>query len=554
MGKEEKVEEVEVISEEKLVEVKKEKKKKKKKKDRKPMNLFVLFFLMLLAVAVEEVLAVFVPSFALSAVKYGRYGLEVIAEGALALLIIVIIFIFGFKYIFTEKGESFKNSIKVGMPFFLMALLITISNLGNFKGANPKDFISLVLYMLFVGIYEELLCRGWLLNVFVRKHNKKYGQVILSIALSSLVFGCMHFLNVFSGQTFFQSLMQVFQTTALGFLLGAIYYRTKNIYSVIFLHGFFDFGIMLGEMNMLRDCTAGEATRAIMIYDSITSAAIALMYLTWALYILRKEKVYPLLDEPKEYKKSSSLKPLVVVLSIVLFFGPNFIKQPKEYENYKTCYEYEEIEIGISELHYPQTKVYEFGENGFAYKLELEKEKLILTNKGTKENITLFEKVSLYEVVKEANGYIIIVVDSDANNNERVNYSTVIIPSMYSDNKEFLSYIKDSFNYYVIPSSVRLGYLTNKGTDYVYPLIDVAQEKQFVIDEKGKLKLVKFTDEEPKKYEKPVEVVPEETVKEAVDPMSASEEIVGAGITDEQIEEIINQADNGAQIGQLAEQ
>ena len=547
MGKEEKVEEVEVISEEKLVEVKKEK-KKKNKKDKKPINLFVLFFLMLLAFAAEEVFTLLGSSLVAESLKIGRYGTDTIHEMAAAIIIIFIVLITGHKYVFTEKKEKFWNSIKVGMPFFLMAVMLVLVNTLGLKSFNIGNIVSLIIFVFFVGIYEELLCRGWLLNTFVRKRNKKYGQVILSIVLSALIFGCMHFLNMFAGQTFFATLMQVFQTTAMGFLLGGIYYRTKNIYSVMFLHGFFDFGVMLGEMNMLRDCTYGEATKAIAIYEAVTSGCIALMYIVWGAYILRREKVYPLLDEPKEYKKKPVPKTLAVILSLVLFFGPNFQNKPKEYEDYKTCYEYEKIELGISELHYPQMKSYEFGENGFAYKLEHVEKELILTNTGTKESITLFEKLEYFVVVKETNGFMIVAVDKDANNNERVNYSSIIIPSMYSDNKDFLKSVKDSFNLYVIPTSVRLGYLTNSGTDYVYPLIDAAQDHQFVIDEEGKLKLVEFTDKENEKKEKPVEALPDETVKEAVDPMAVSEEIVGAGITDEEIQDVIAQNNSGAEV------
>lgn len=546
MGKEEKVEEVEVISEEKLVEVKKEK-KKKNKKDKKPMNIFVLFFLMIIAFAIEEVFTLLGGSAISESMKIGRYGFEAIHEMGAAIIIVFIVIICGHRKVFTEKRESFWNSIKVAMPFFLMALMLTVVKAMSLKSFHLGNLISLIVFVFFVGIYEELLCRGWLLNTFLKRRNKKYGQVILSIVLSALIFGCMHFLNILSGQTVFATLMQVFQTTAMGFLLGGIYYRTKNIYSVMFLHGFFDFGVMIGEMNMLRDCTTGEATRAIAIYEAISSACIALMYIIWGAYILRREKVYPLLDEPKEHKTSPVFKPLAIVLSLVLFFGTGFIKQPKGYDTYQTCYDYETIELGVSELHYPQGTVYEFGENGFAYKLELEKKELILTNTGTKEKITLFKDTLGFVIVKETEGFIIVAIDSDAHGNEKVNY-TKIIPSMYSDDKDFLTTIKDSFNSYVIPDSERLGYLTNSGTDYVYPLIDVRQENQFVIDENGKLKLVKFTNKENEKKEKPVEVLPDETVKEAVDPMAVSEEIVGSGITNEEIQQVVEQNSTGAEV------
>ena len=76
----------------------------------------------------------------------------------------------------------------------------------------------------------------------------------------------------------------------------------------------------------------------------------------------------------------------------------------------------------------------------------------------------------------------------------------------------------------------------------------VPPSKVFTIDENGKLKLVKFTNKENEKKEEPVEVLPDETVKEAVDPMAESEEIVGAGITNEEIQQVIEQNSTGAEV------
>ena len=102
---------------------------------------------------------------------------------------------------------------------------------------------------------------------------------------------------------------------------------------------------------------------------------------------------------------------------------------------------------------------------------------------------------------------------------------------------------------YVIPESERLGWLTNEATDYVYPLIDTVQNHKFIIDEEGKLKEVKFTNKPVEKKEKPIIQVPDEELKmDATDPLEASEEIVGAGITNEEIEEIINQTEEGASV------
>ena len=49
------------------------------------------------------------------------------------------------------------------------------------------------------------------------------------IFFSGLIFGGMHITNVLYGQTLFDTLIQIAQATSVGVLLGAIYYRTKNI-------------------------------------------------------------------------------------------------------------------------------------------------------------------------------------------------------------------------------------------------------------------------------------------------------------------------------------
>ena len=63
----------------------------------------------------------------------------------------------------------------------------------------------------------------------------------------------MHITNLFATpQGFVDTLMQILQALASGFLFGSIYYRTKNIWTLAFLHGFFDFSLMLAEVNTLK--------------------------------------------------------------------------------------------------------------------------------------------------------------------------------------------------------------------------------------------------------------------------------------------------------------
>ena len=552
---EKKEKEVEEKKEEKIVEIEKKEekstkktKKVKEKKKRKPVNLALLFFLMLICFLGEELALVFFGRGFISAIFYGRYGLDLVGEIAAVILIVIIIFIFGQQYVFTEKKEKFWKSILVGLPFVIFATIMAVFNIIELKKFDINNFISLLFLTLFVGVYEELLCRGWLQNAFVRTHNTSRGKVMLSIALSSLVFGCMHIVNALAGQSLFETLMQVLQATAMGFYLGAVYYRTRNIYGVMFMHFYWDFAIMIGEMNQLRDCTNGIVTSDILTFSVLTSLLFSIVYTLIVLFVLRKEKVAPLLDEPKEEKPSRIYNILVPVLAIAAFVGVMFLKTPDEYETYETCYEYPEIEMGLSDLHYPSRLKYSIKENGYNYEVLVEDDELVLRNLNTKDKVVLFEDGVAFEVIKEKDYYMIIAITLDKNNNESVNYSKYMTIEGMSDDKSYLDNVKKSFDSYVIPDIQELGYLTNDGTDYIYPLMTTLQDNSFIIDEEGALFLVNFTKEEYEKKEEiiepeplPVEPqVPEEVMNTAEDPMATSEEVVGSGVTDVSIEDVMD--------------
>ena len=97
----------------------------------------------------------------------------------------------------------------------------------------------------------------------------------------------MHISNLLTGQSLFQTITQILQATSIGILFGSIYYRSKNIWSVIFLHGLYDFSIMLSDINLVKDCTYGTPSTSIALYSTFASILIILYYIFNALLILR---------------------------------------------------------------------------------------------------------------------------------------------------------------------------------------------------------------------------------------------------------------------------
>ena len=103
--------------------------------------------------------------------------------------------------------------------------------------ALPGTASVTVLYvvtMAFVGLLEELLFRGLLLNAL-----KRQGEP-LAVVLSSLAFGLMHLLNLCNGTPLLFVLCQTVFATLLGFLFAVIVTRGKSLLPCIAAHCLFD--------------------------------------------------------------------------------------------------------------------------------------------------------------------------------------------------------------------------------------------------------------------------------------------------------------------------
>lgn len=96
-----------------------------------------------------------------------------------------------------------------------------------------------------IGLLEELLFRGILQPLFLDLLRKK--SVILAVIACSAAFGAWHFVNLLGGAGIGVTLMQVGYSFLIGAMLSAVYLRTGNIWTGVFLHAVFDFGGLLVE-------------------------------------------------------------------------------------------------------------------------------------------------------------------------------------------------------------------------------------------------------------------------------------------------------------------
>lgn len=393
----------------------------------KKKSLIFFFIRMLILFVIVQIITTAIPSLLAGSILKYKYGIDFVVEAIWCLTILIVMLLSGNSYVFTQKKEKFLKSIVLGAPFLGMAILLLPSSLVSASGANFWVCVNMALYCAAIGITEEFLCRGWVQNEFLERFGRNRKQVILSIVLSSFIFGGMHIANIWSiNQGIFETFLQVIQATASGALLGSVYYRTKNIWAVAFLHGFYDFSIMLGEINVIKSCTTGEPTNSIVAYHLISSILIIAFYVITTMLLLRKSKINKLLDNRyeqslegylKEEKYKKKLQTALTVV-IILFFIP-IQPNPDEYENYYTCYSYNELEIGPFEEHYFNRLDYSISYEtlnevtGIVEQYEYEvfyDEKIGIRNKKTKEEIYLnYEKIYTYEVIENNDSFVILI-------------------------------------------------------------------------------------------------------------------------------------------------
>lgn len=137
-------------------------------------------------------------------------------------------------------GLGFKNRTRDVIIGFLFALSIIVGGsmiLFAFEYINILEFqfdgkallLTFVLF-LFVSLNEEILVRGYILNNLLTKMNK-----FVALLISSVIFALMHGFN--SDISF----IPMFNLLLAGFLLGAAYIYTKNLWFSISLHLFWNF-------------------------------------------------------------------------------------------------------------------------------------------------------------------------------------------------------------------------------------------------------------------------------------------------------------------------
>ena len=465
------------------------------------------------------------------------YGKEMIGELLMVIFILPVLLLFKNKYIFTQKQDKFWPTVKKAWPLLaitITSLIVSISTISTGK-FNGYELIGLIILCIFVGIFEEFMCRGWIQNEFIERFGDNRNNVIFSIIFAALFFGFMHITNVFFGnQSLTITLVQTVNAIFIGLAYGAIYYKSKNIWVPVFFHAFWDFSVMLSSINVGSTCIIPELG----IEDSLFLLILGIIIITfqnipaiWTTitFLSRKEINEELPKKGQEHltkndmthenRKQKGLNVLVIaylvffcVVNISSAFGlidaESFLENTGEEDGETvTCPEYidreiynaveeyktkdkEDIKVKYSVVtNCPDGSCVGSSDLSYDYRIYINnKEKLVIQDLARSISVELkFKNVKDFLVVENQGIYDISLITIDEHNNYLVYHSSFITRTNVENYPNFLNSIESTFERVLLPDIVKLGTYKELNADYTYPLYVSSINEKYILDYDGKI-------------------------------------------------------------------
>jgi len=139
--------------------------------------------------------------------------------------------------------------------------------------------LNLTFMAINAGIFEEVTFRALPISLAMRSNDNKK-CIIIAVAVSSVMFGVIHSLNVLGGGDLFGMIIMVVRNFGVGVLYAAIFLRTGNILITIAMHAFHDyiaFLPFLGSTDVTTQAISTLNTVLVVVYTILTVVVAVLL-------------------------------------------------------------------------------------------------------------------------------------------------------------------------------------------------------------------------------------------------------------------------------------
>lgn len=219
------------------------------------------------------------------------YASGTIVQGLSSIVLIAIIAGLGLSRNagFTRPGEW--RQVWLAWPIVLLIMLVGWPFLdGSLRidTAQPPVIVLYLLVYLSTGFYEEILCRGFVLTVVMRKWGHTRWGIYLAVLTASAIFGALHIVSLFLGRiSLLASITQMLYATFFGVFFAACVLRNHSIWPAILFHALFN---ICSDLNAIAvggtfgQVSSTNSTPA----DALSTIVVTLPLLIYGLVILRK--------------------------------------------------------------------------------------------------------------------------------------------------------------------------------------------------------------------------------------------------------------------------
>jgi membrane protease YdiL (CAAX protease family) len=241
----------------------------------------------------------------LSEILFDELIAKQISGISIRMILIVIIFLLINKFQLLDFTglNSWRNHKNIQTVFITLAFVI-VGISGNWNTYVNTDLRILFLFALStmaVGIAEELAFRGTILPLLIISFANRKQPILKSAILSSLMFGLVHFINLFSQpENSIGIISQVFFATAIGVFFCGLMVRTENILIPCILHALVNFSFGAGELKQTIEETSTINESSVINLDSLIPTTIFFLFIfIGGVYMILKTDEKTILEKLK---------------------------------------------------------------------------------------------------------------------------------------------------------------------------------------------------------------------------------------------------------------
>ena len=242
-------------------------------------------------VIIVDLVATMVMYGSLDHVKVNNLGLVNTGTELLGFVIVLLLF----WLIFRKDLRGFFNVRRFGVSLLLGWSILVVTAfilLSSILEQDYGNFGAALLMGMRPGIGEEVLFRVIPICLVMRSKDRER-LIVPAIAFTSILFGMVHGINIFSGADPISTLFQITYASCIGFLFAVIYLKTGNMWITMFLHTIMDTASFLSASTQSE---GGVLTQGVDVASVVFLLVCTVLFFANAFSLFRKTSKAEILD------------------------------------------------------------------------------------------------------------------------------------------------------------------------------------------------------------------------------------------------------------------